>query len=276
MGPQCAEIATAPAKPGGMCVNPVGTRHASAVARVGYALASRERAESQASEAVWGSRNPTPRIADRTQHARHEHVTGPCWVRGCVGACWSRYGYDPNVSSWGASMLQDQSGLYHIWAAQMRKGGLRNWQSQSECVHATSATPEGPYTFKEVSVPVWCHGPQVARAPDGSLLMVHVGTGSPVQQQLPAEAQRSAVSSIAGSTSSGFMHHASSFDGPWLPATSSPGGCGMPCQAFHPNGKCARRPRAYVSPRVCNVAGDAPQFGAAAGGRGEGGGARGD
>jgi hypothetical protein len=32
------------------------------------------------------------------------------------------------------------------------------------------------------------------------------------------------------------MHHAASPDGPWLPATTSPGGCGMPSAAFHPNG----------------------------------------
>ena len=39
-----------------------------------------------------------------------------------------------------------------------------------------------------------------------------------------------------GNSQSAFMHHSSSPDGPWLPATTSPGSCGMPSAAFHPNG----------------------------------------
>jgi hypothetical protein len=41
-----------------------------------------------------------------------------------------------------AAMKGDE-GQYHLFVAQMKTGGLIGWGTQSECVHATSAKPEG-------------------------------------------------------------------------------------------------------------------------------------
>jgi hypothetical protein len=79
--------------------------------------------------------------------------------------------------------------------------------------------------------------PQVLRhTPTGELLLFHVGKGDapPSLAKPTSAALRSGVG--AGADGSGFMHHSRSVDGPWLPAATSPGGCGMPCAAFHPNG----------------------------------------
>jgi hypothetical protein len=266
------------------------------------------------------------------------------------------YGFSPNISSWGGSLVTDASGMHHLFAAQI-PGGLTRWGTSSECIHATSADLEGPFKLKDIAVKPWCHGPQVVMDPvSHHFLMTHVGAGAPTPPSPPAPpagclrtntcppapdgpcpaegipgwkcypgvcgadgdakmgrcgediaepalscggtnlsacaaaaaaeckaAQGCGAFSLAkiwgttglgkaklfatnttrvptqgwtswvrltddreageeegGSTanvgSSGFMHHAASPNGPWTPATSSPGSCGMPSAAFHPNG----------------------------------------
>ena len=53
------------------------------------------------------------------------------------------YGYAPNVSSWGASIIE-ADGTFHMFVAQIKTGGLVGWESQSECIHATSKSIAGP------------------------------------------------------------------------------------------------------------------------------------
>ena len=139
------------------------------------------------------------------------------------------YGYVPNVSSWGGSILRDDAGLYHLFVAQMQTGGLTGWGSESECVHATSTRIGGPFYKQSVLVPKECHGPVVLRAPqDGEYLLFHQGDGrgSARNRSSPAD----------------FMHHSRSPAGPFVPTTTTPAsldpqnrGCGMPTAAFHPN-----------------------------------------
>eukprot|EP00662_Eupelagonemidae_sp_cell21_P058010 gene58010-biopygen33283 len=69
------------------------------------------------------------------------------------------------VSSWGGSVLHDAGGdgLWHMFAAVMEGGcGLHAWRPNSAIAHATAADPEGPYTV---------------RAPDGTVLIYHIGAG---------------------------------------------------------------------------------------------------
>jgi len=127
------------------------------------------------------------------------------------------YGFAPNVSSWGGSILGPSDGLYHLFVAQMKEGGLIGWGSQSECVHAVSDAPHGPFRRQDVALPNECHGPVVI--PDrqsGSFLMFHQGSG--------------------GNSTSSFLHHSKSLNGPWVASLTDPGSCGMPTAAFHPNG----------------------------------------
>merc|ERR1712137_109856 len=100
----------------------------------------------------------------------------------------------------------------------MKIGGLMGWGTQSECVHATASTVSGPFVEQSVLVGNECHGPVVVRDPAGEWLMFHIGSGN------------------GSEPSSGFMHHAKAPEGPWVPAKTSPGSCGMPSAAFHPNG----------------------------------------
>jgi hypothetical protein len=84
-----------------------------------------------------------------------------------------------NVTSWGGSLLYEGT-QWHLYATQMRSGGMMSWASQSECVHAVATHPAGPFAFvcQDVAVPLWCHGPQVLRhEPSGEFLLLHVGDG---------------------------------------------------------------------------------------------------
>ena len=129
------------------------------------------------------------------------------------------YGYDPNVSSWGGSILPDPAGSgYHLFVAQMRSGGLTGWQTESECVHATSATLSGPYTRQSLVLSNECHGPvALYDLRSKAWLLFHIGDGG-----------------LSSNTSS-FLHYSyESPAGPWSPAPSSPGQCNMPTAAFDP------------------------------------------
>ena len=112
-----------------------------------------------------------------------------------------------------------------MFVAEMQHGGLSGWAQNSQCVHATGTSLTAPFTRAGTVVSPWCHGPVALRDPkDGEWLLFHVGSGP-------------GPSGAAAANSSGFMHHAPSPDGPWVPhAGPTPGGCNMPTAAFHPNG----------------------------------------
>ena len=55
------------------------------------------------------------------------------------------YGVTPNLTSWGGNALLGDDGRFHLIVAEMAGGcGLEAWQTNSRCIHAVSATPEGP------------------------------------------------------------------------------------------------------------------------------------
>ena len=123
----------------------------------------------------------------------------------------SVYGWHPNVSSWGGSVVySSDDSRWHLFASQMRNGGLVGWETESECVHAVASTADGPFNLSDVAVDAECHGPAVVRDPSGEMLMFHQGD-------------------------TGYLHHAPSMGGPWTRVEGAPD-CGMPSAAFHPNG----------------------------------------
>ena len=128
--------------------------------------------------------------------------------------------------------------LYHLYAAQMNGSGMVEWDTRSECVHATARSPAGPFVLRDVALPVWCHGPQIIQHPASqTLLLFHVGGGVPSCHHCGGHSHNPNPNGTA-TRGQLFMHHSRSPDGPWLPATTSPPGkgCNMPCGAFHPNG----------------------------------------
>lgn len=90
-----------------------------------------------------------------------------------------------NTTSWGGSVIHDSdTGIYHMFVAEMSQGcGLNSWTSNSQIAHATSASPEGPYTRRGLVAPPFAHNPTVMRAPDGTWVLYHIGCadGSPSQ-----------------------------------------------------------------------------------------------
>eukprot|EP01007_Sphenomonas_quadrangularis_P002684 NODE_443_length_1479_cov_149.490210_g327_i0.p1 GENE.NODE_443_length_1479_cov_149.490210_g327_i0~~NODE_443_length_1479_cov_149.490210_g327_i0.p1 ORF type:complete len:402 (+),score=90.41 NODE_443_length_1479_cov_149.490210_g327_i0:45-1250(+) len=84
---------------------------------------------------------------------------------------------EPAVSTWGAGVVK-RDGVYHMFFSEMVEScGLTSWQTNSRIVHATSSVIDGPYTRKNVTVPIWSHNPAIVQAPDGTLILFHIGTG---------------------------------------------------------------------------------------------------
>lgn len=85
-----------------------------------------------------------------------------------------------NTSSWCASALRDDAGVWHAIVAQMADScGLNSWQQNSQLIHVTSsAGPEGPYSGDETLIRLpFSHNPKLSRAPDGTYLIWHIGCG---------------------------------------------------------------------------------------------------
>ena len=82
-----------------------------------------------------------------------------------------------NDSTWGGSAVRDsETGVYHLFFSEMSNNcSLRSYGTVSRIAHATSATPAGPYTRRDVALPVLAHNPQVVRHPDGTYLLFHIG-----------------------------------------------------------------------------------------------------
>lgn len=70
--------------------------------------------------------------------------------------------------SWGASVLKDDNGIYHMWVSVMANNcSIEYWSRNSYVIHATSTKPEGPYTYVDDAFPVMAHEIDVKRGPDG-------------------------------------------------------------------------------------------------------------
>jgi len=67
---------------------------------------------------------------------------------------------------------------YHMYAAEIANHcGLNTWGQNSIIVHATSNTPEGPFTRQDQVMNYFSHNPTVLIAPDNTILIYHIGNG---------------------------------------------------------------------------------------------------
>ena len=59
--------------------------------------------------------------------------------------------YNPAyVDAWGASILKDDSGIYHMWVSVTDNNcDIQYWARNSLVVHATSSSPTGPYVYQD-------------------------------------------------------------------------------------------------------------------------------
>ena len=82
-------------------------------------------------------------------------------------------------STWGGSVIKGSDDKYHMYAAYMEMGcGLTSWGHNSKVVHAVSDTQTGKFEIKDTALPVWSHNPSTAIAPDGTILLFHIGSAS--------------------------------------------------------------------------------------------------
>lgn len=84
-----------------------------------------------------------------------------------------------STTSWGASVLLDsETSTYHMYVAEMANGcGMNTWSTNSQIAHATSSSPEGPFTRQSTVAEPFAHNPTAARAPDGTWVLFQIGCG---------------------------------------------------------------------------------------------------
>ncbi|WP_282117081.1 glycoside hydrolase family protein [Cellulophaga baltica] len=92
---------------------------------------------------------------------------------------------------WGSSVIKGDDGVYHMYASRWPKflPFHPGWMTNSEIVHATSNTPEGPYTFKDVALGArgaqyWdgrsCHNPKIVKYKD-TYILYYMGSTHPFE-----------------------------------------------------------------------------------------------
>jgi hypothetical protein len=92
----------------------------------------------------------------------------------------------PDQWIWGASVIRDDEGLYHMFASMWSKRVpmCPNWKTNSRIVRAISETPTGPYRYVEDVLPprgatFWdgrmTHNPTIHRSGD-TFLLFYIGT----------------------------------------------------------------------------------------------------
>jgi hypothetical protein len=163
--------------------------------------------------------------------------------------------HQPSYASWGGLPVEED-GQYHLFFAEFTLHcGLGSWGSNSQVSRAVSDYPAGPYTKVEVLAEPFHHNPTIAKAPDGTLLMVSIGNGTSGSGGIPAPPKQNNCTAPTGEDLSlgdppmgGVITtlHSKSVKGPWtqLPGvTVQPGPPGSwddfitnPSVFFFPNG----------------------------------------
>ena len=87
-----------------------------------------------------------------------------------------------SVSSWGATQLQGDDGVFHTYVGAMLGGcGIGGFETNEQIVHATSASPIGPWVQQGTLAPFSSSAvcPHVQRDPStGQWLIFHTGCGN--------------------------------------------------------------------------------------------------
>jgi len=124
---------------------------------------------------------------------------------------------------------------------------LAQWQTNSQCAHAVSSSPTGPFLRVDVALPVWCHLPQasVVRGGGGGgadlWALFHAGLGSEggalnCSAGLPPVAASAGTSAGVTAAPSSILHVSNSPYGPWEPVLQPLPDCWTPSQMRLANG----------------------------------------
>jgi hypothetical protein len=96
------------------------------------------------------------------------------------------------LNYWGGNPFFSQ-GSYHVFGTEILKGcQIGDFLTNSQVVHATSATPLGPYAVNSTWLEPFAHTPRAWPGPDNSLLIAYVG-----RQFVPPAGQRDCAAEAA-------------------------------------------------------------------------------
>lgn len=91
-----------------------------------------------------------------------------------------------SVSSWGASQLHGEDGVYHTFVEEITGGcGIDAYESNEQIIHATSPTPEGPWQRQGPILGPVAVCPHAVRSPEGLWLVFHTGCGNATDPRDP-------------------------------------------------------------------------------------------
>ena len=159
------------------------------------------------------------------------------------------------TASWGGSVVL-YNGTYHMYVNVIANNcPLCTFATNSHIVHATSITPDGPYTYRDVALPAFSANPQVVLYKDEGVgrtkfALFHTGNADAadatvcnacVDGQPPTTCacrlpSTNAAATQAGASSAGTVVHLStSPSGPWR-AVAGPRLCNNPAPMRHRNG----------------------------------------
>jgi len=91
--------------------------------------------------------------------------------------------------------------------------GLMSWETNSQVIHATSSTPQGPYTVKDVALPTEHHNPTIRKATDGTYLLYTIGENYDKPVNCKVGEVRSEGVMVGGGII--VLAYSKSLDGPW-------------------------------------------------------------
>lgn len=98
----------------------------------------------------------------------------------------------PTLNYWGGNPFFSQ-GSYHVFGTEILHGcQIGDFLTNSQVVHATSATPLGPYTVNSTWLEPFAHTPRAWPGPNNSLLIAYVG-----RQFVPPGGQRNCAAEAA-------------------------------------------------------------------------------
>uniref|UniRef100_A0A0G4F1S7 EGF-like domain-containing protein n=1 Tax=Chromera velia CCMP2878 TaxID=1169474 RepID=A0A0G4F1S7_9ALVE len=136
------------------------------------------------------------------------------------------YGGQKNFASWGGNVIAF-GGKFHLYVAEMvGQCGLQTWTTNSQIVHATSDTIDGPFEKEDVAVAPWAHNPQIVHVPShlraggGDLFVLfHIGDGTGSETRDCSKSLRHCAVSPSPSPpprdGQAPFHTAPSPEGPW-------------------------------------------------------------
>jgi hypothetical protein len=85
------------------------------------------------------------------------------------------------ISSWGGRPVYVRKDrTWHLYVTELQYGcGMDAWKNNSVVVHAVADNVTGPFVRVGIAIPAFAHNPDDVALADGSILIFHIGDGTP-------------------------------------------------------------------------------------------------